>query len=253
MSKHTFSIFLENLTELTSNLNINQTFELKDKLIYSRITNILRLSESDNIIFFDKNINILVELLSQTFKNNKSVFLKILEKNKNKKLEPEIILCTGLVKKSSFEELIYNASALGATVIQPILTDKCQQKWAGQKEIDRLKKIIIAACEQSKNYCLPELYEPIKISEYLKYAKNKNYKKIFFESDQIKATELIKELTKNFQEKIVLVFGPEGGFSDSEISNFKESNFAGYSLTQTILRSQEAVTVGLGFIRIVTK
>jgi len=211
------------------------------------------LSESENLIFFDKNINILVELLPKTFKNNKSLYLKILEKNKNKKLEPEVILCTGLIKKSSFEELVYNACVLGANIIQPIFTDKCQQKWAGQKELQRLDKIIIAACEQSKNYSVPELKEPIIISKILEDLKDKNYKKIFFESDQLKSTELIKELSKNSQNKIVLFFGPEGGFSDTEILKFQGNNFVGYSLTETILRSQEAVIVGLGLVRIVTR
>jgi 16S rRNA (uracil1498-N3)-methyltransferase len=249
MGKHIFSIYIENLHIALNGLQENDLLEIKDKKIHDRIINILRLQKNKDVIFFDNNINIKAELLEKTFENNKFIYSKILEKKENEKLKPEIILCPSLIKKHSFEDLIYNATAMGATVIRPVITEKVQRKWGFDTEKERLEKIMIAASEQSKNYVMPELHNPVKLPTLLKGLENLAGKKIFFETNQKPLLELIPELANHKVGKIILFFGPEGGLTQQEILLSKTKGFEGCSLTPTILRSQEAVTVGLGVVR----
>lgn len=249
MGKHIFSIYIKNLSIILNGLQENNLLEIKDKKNHERITNILRLQKNEQIIFFNNIVNVKVELLEKTFENNKFIYSKILEKKENKKLKPEIILCPSLIKKHSFEDLIYNATAIGATIIQPVITEKVQRKWGFDKEKKHLEKIMIAASEQSKNYIIPELHNPVKLPILLKGTENLAGKKIFFETNQKLLLELIPELANHKIGKIILFFGPEGGLTQQEISLLKIKEFEGCSLTQTILRSQEAVAIGLGAIR----
>jgi 16S rRNA (uracil1498-N3)-methyltransferase len=48
---------------------------------------------------------------------------------------------------------------------------------------------------------------------------------------------------------ILVVFGPEGGLTDHEQQRLEEQGFIGYRLTPSVLRSTEAITVGLGILR----
>lgn len=249
MGKHIFSIYIENLSIVLADVEINKEFELKDKKTHNRISQILRLQKEDQVILFDDHINMKIQLLEKTFENNKFISATLLEKKENKELKPEIILCPSLIKKHSFEDLIYNATAMGATIIRPVITEKVQRKWGFEKEKERLEKTMIAACEQSKNYVMPELHSPVKLPVLLKGLENLAGTKIFFEINQKPLMDIIPDLAAHKVGKICLFFGPEGGLTQQEILLTKTKGFKGCSLTKTILRSQEAVTVGLGVVR----
>ncbi|MCF7800003.1 16S rRNA (uracil(1498)-N(3))-methyltransferase [Candidatus Babeliales bacterium] len=247
LEKHIFAIYLNNLSEL-NNLNPEETLLLQNKEINQRIIKILRLDIGEQIILFDSKTNLELEIL-QT-KQNK-VFGKILKIQDNKKITPEIMLAVGLLKKNSFEEILYVAAQMGVTQIQPILSEKIQKNWFLEKDLNRLNKILISACEQSKNFVVPELLEPVKLDKFLHNNLNNNiekYKKICFEPDSQKLLKLLQDCNKN-PENLILLFGPEGGFSNQELDLIKTNKFEFYTLTPTILRSVEAITVGLGAVR----
>lgn len=244
--KHIFSIYVENLSTLIEAATVTQTFTDKD--LHKRITRVLRLQPEEHIIFFDKQIHVRACIQAKTFEQKKQVFLSVLSIDKNKPLVPEIMLCPSLLKKNSFEDVVYIASAMGANVIQPVLSEKVVRRWGQKKERARLEKIIISACEQSKHFSLPELCEPIALQEFVKTI-DADTTKIFFDVDGDPVFSLLNSLHNNKIKKMVLVFGPEGGFANSEVDLLKKTGFACYKLTPTVLRSVEAVAAGLGCVR----
>ena len=52
-----------------------------------------------------------------------------------------------------------------------------------------------------------------------------------------------------YTSNISVTLGPEGGFSSEEEDLLHQANFTPYRLTPTILRSREAVCLGLGAVR----
>ena len=50
----------------------------------------------------------------------------------------------------------------------------------------------------------------------------------------------------NKDDKVLVIIGPEGGFSQKEFEFFKERGFEMLTLGELILRAETAVTVGLG-------
>jgi 16S rRNA (uracil1498-N3)-methyltransferase len=149
-----------------------------------------------------------------------------------------------LLKREAFETVIYLAAQMGATTIQPIITEKTHRSWNGDKEIARLTNVMISACEQAKNFVIPELKAPIPLTQIA----NTHYG-IYFEDDGTPFSVVSQKLTNKKPGEITLVFGPEGGLTTTERQYLDTCGFTCCALTPTILRAQEAVAVGLGAVR----
>src|SRR5579862_4891714 len=149
---HIFALFsAQNIIQTGT----NTIFELRDQDLWTRIVRVLRLNSGECVILFDHNNNVLIELLPVTFERKGIITGYIKNISKNHVLTPEVNLYACLLKKEAFEEVAYVGAQMGVTSITPILSEKIQRKWGDEREIERLGKIMIAACEQSKNFVLP--------------------------------------------------------------------------------------------------
>ena len=165
---------------------------------------------------------------------------------KNVTITPHITLYQCLTKKTTFEEVVYIVAALGITKIVPVITHKIHSNWWQEKTIERLTSIAISGCEQAKNFVIPTITNPIKFSDKIPF--DAHAKKILFEPT---GQKLPLVLGQNLDCKSwEIVIGPEGGLTDNEIDILTSQQFIPCSLTPTILRSIDAVTVGLGCMRI---
>lgn len=234
MSKHLFATYVENYSDNYKN------FEIKDPTLYHRIVRVLRLQEGEELIIFDKQHNSVAKIKSIS---KKSITFSASKLEKNKLIQPEVTLAIGMLKKDNFEQVIYNAVALGINTIQPLATTKSQNTKLTSKDRERLEKIMVAAAEQSKNFALTQILDPIDISQFLSTCSSKQ--KIFFDF----GGKSLSSLKTNNQDNCTLLVGPEGDFSEEEKISITSAGFEAYKLTPTILKAVDAVTVGAGFIR----
>lgn len=242
--KHVFSIFISTLAELVKGKKIGEAIQIDDSLLISRIVNVLRIRIKEDIIFFDKYCNGLFTLHSDSSKG-KQLFFILRTINKNRKFDSEIVLGVGLLKKAFFEQVLYFASQMGANKVVPILTERISKNWLDDNSRKRMKKILVSGAEQSKSFLIPEIEVPVGLIDFLKLPIKK---KICFDGGGDSLISLLIDLNKNKPDQVQLLFGPEAGFTDAELILIKEQ-FEVYSLTSTVLRSVEAVSVGLGSIR----
>lgn len=234
-NKHTFAVFYNELQK-------EQLITITEKNIINRIANVLRLVIDEQIILFNHKVNItgIIESIDK-----KSIRVRVIESMVNVPLTPAVHLYVGLLKKESFEEVLYTATELGATSITPIISSKIHKNWWDKKFLERLHAIIIAAAEQSKNYQMPQLNDPLKFNDFITSAAAFETK-LFFEPS---GKNVIDMLGSKHSKQLHVVIGPEGDFSDEEKQQLKDAGFMLYALTPTILRSVQAVAVGLGVIR----
>ena len=265
IQKHKFAFFVEDLSK------IEKSFFIQDKELVKRITSVLRLKTEDEIIFFDRKISLDSEIISIS---KDKIEIKINKKFKIESIKPEINIFIGLLKKESFEEILYSCVELGATSITPLITEKIHKNWWSNKFKERFDKILISAAEQSKNFFIPELNEPIKLSQLGSYfdtscftiaSQDTQYDRgplISSDSVGIVSRNVItilldvngQSLFSTFNQvkdksTFNLIIGPEGDFSDSEKKLMKKNNFIFCKLTPTVLRSIQALNVGLGSFR----
>ncbi len=154
--KHEFAIFYSGLTQTLK----SDRLTCNDKAVITRVSHVLRLRVDDTLILFDEkhHASAVVSTLSK-----KEVSFKIIKSSTNKKIEPSIRIALPVLKKDAFEQAIYNITELGGSEIQLIATEKAQRSWGGDKEMERLKRVMIAAAEQSKNFDMPVIHKPISL------------------------------------------------------------------------------------------
>ena len=222
--KHLFAIYNKQLL-VSDN---NKLASLSERDANNRIVNILRLSEGDKLIIFDKT-NFYELEISQITK--REIKFTVLDSCKIMRLAPKINLIIGLLKKDNFEKALHNAALLAIQSVQPVYTDLIHKNWWADRYLERFESVMAAACEQSKNFAMPEILPPISLSEYLQNAPNDLM--VCDPNGQSLAKSNLK------QSEYSIIVGPEAGFSENEISMLEK--YSKYSLVNFVLTSYDAV------------
>jgi len=127
---------------------------------------------------------------------------------------------------------------LGVGKIIPIL---CEHSSIGLIKKKHLNRIAISALKQSGQFYLPEIAEPCLLNDWLDdLPPDESALRLIAHPVNAGLTPLEPA---NFQHGIILI-GPEGGFSETEVSRARECRFQPVRLSQSILRSETAAVAG---------
>ena len=160
--------------------------------------------------------------------------IKIIEKPKI-----SLSLALGILdNRERFEFALEKAVELGATDFIPLASHYAQRN---STNTERLKNKAIAALKQSIHPYVINIHEPTAISDLLK-----NENSAFYLADEDAESPLkLSTSLKN----IVLVVGPEGGFSTEEIKLIKSNSASStFKMGDFRLRAETAAIVGLSQI-----
>lgn len=235
MDTHIFAVYFSHLDSRQKDLLV-----IEDKDIISRIKNVLRLQVGEKIILFKSGIYGQFSILNLDKKGItlKTEFMSSVQEPKNL-----VTLNIGLLKKESFEEILYTATELGVNIIQPILSEKIHKNWWDNKFKDRFEKIIISAAEQAKNFTLPNLKEPVKFKDFLLQTGPNT---LWFD---VAGANILDALPALQTTNLDIIIGPEGDFSLNEKKALSDLKIKSVKLTPTVLRSVQAASVGVGLIK----
>lgn len=142
-----------------------------------------------------------------------------------------------------FEWLLEKATEIGVDEITPLICENSERKIL---KTERLKKILVSAMKQSLKSFLPVLHEPIDYKSFVN--EGHEYEKfIAYCSNNYR--DQLKDRYKQGKDALILV-GPEGDFSDSEIAMALEQGYHPVSLGSSRLRTETAgitacFTIGL--------
>lgn len=147
-------------------------------------------------------------------------------------LDVDITCILALIKSDKFELCIQKLVELGVKRIIPYNATRSVVKIKKDSKLDRYKKIILEACEQSHRNIIPEIIEPCNINDLENYKSEVNY--ICYEDENCLNSSI--ETGKS----ITYVIGPEGGFDDREYEKIKSFGYKPISLGKRILRAETA-------------
>ncbi len=221
---------LENNTSLLS----------KEHIHY--IVNVMRLKRGSNLNFFNKNGEWKSEII---FLNKDRVEVRFLEKIKegNNLSNTQLAIC--LVKKSPMDTILQKATELGISKIIPIVSERTEVK---ELNLDRAKKIVIEAVEQSNQLEPPQIVDVIKLKDFLQTVDENS--KILFADINSKENLKIEDL-KNVKSFCILI-GPEGDFSPAERELILQNRAVKpFSLSRNILRSDTAVISAISLVNFI--
>ncbi len=206
------------------------------------LVNVMRLKRGSNVNFFNKNGEWKSEII---FLNKDRVEVRFLEKIKEGKnlFKTEIAIC--LVKKHPMDIILQKATELGVSKIIPIVSERTEVK---EINIDRAKKIVIEATEQSNQLVPPEITNVTKLKDFLKTFNETS--KLLFADVNSKNNLKIEDL-KNFKSLCILI-GPEGDFSPLERESILQNRAVKpFTLSRNILRSDTAVISAISLVNFI--
>ncbi len=150
----------------------------------------------------------------------------------------DVTLTVSLLKNPNrFDFLVEKTTELGVRQIIPIL---CERTISHRDSTQRLKKIALSAMKQSGRSWLPKISQQEKFDNLIKT--RSNYHLALIPHEQTSQTNsLITILNANREcKKVLIVIGPEGGFTEDEMRQASESGFIPISLGSRRLRAETA-------------
>lgn len=213
--------------------NLEENFFIEDKNFINQILKVLRSQIWDKFVFFDgKNQKDFVYELKEIFKN-KIFFQKIEEIEKKSEINFELNLFASLPNKiEKIEFIVQKATEIGVSNFYFWKAKRSQKIFLNENKIERIKKIILEAVEQSGRNKIPDF----QIFEKIDFEKV-TWKNIFLHTKNQNSKNL-KDI--DFAEKINIFTWPEWGFSDEEIEIFEKNNWERIYLWDRILRTETA-------------
>lgn len=185
-----------------------------------------------------------------TYINNEKANIVIFDKFPIPTEPPiEIILIQALPNKERMEWIIQKATELGVTSIIPFKSKKSislEERESKQRKAHKWQDIARKASEQCRRARVPKIETYQTLEEVVKIGGDEALKIILWEKEGIGLNRILKG---NHYKKICVMIGPEGGFTDDEVSLAIKNGFIPVKLGQRILRTETAAITIIGIIQ----
>lgn len=158
--------------------------------------------------------------------------------------EPEfpITLCAAVLKGDANRDVVDAAVPLGVSRILFFHSERSEGRLAPGK-IERLSRAAVSAVKQTGRARLPEIVLKKNLHETLDELPELSLRFLAHPSETAARTKSVP-----IESESVLLVGPEGGFTASEIEQAERANFRFLTLGNRRLRSPLAVAAGLTWI-----
>ncbi len=169
-----------------------------------------------------------------------SVQIEIADSEHQPQPSPQLILGMGIIKKRDrLEFAVEKAVELGTSAIGLFRSERTIKE---NVRMDRLESIAISAMKQSLRAWLPSISLYHSLDELLNHYPDAKY---LAAHEKVDGNDKEQDLQQIDNEKLLLLVGPEGGFSPDEIAKFQEQDAQLISLGNNRLRTETAAVVFL--------
>ena len=202
---------------------------------------VLRLKMGDTLNVFDGRGHEAQCAIAEIAKD--TIRLKVLTQSTTPALPCRITLAQAVPKKS-MDLIVQKATELGAASIIPLISDRTVVKLdEDSKRLDRWRDIALDACKQCGNNWLPEIQSPQKAVSFLSSPGQFDLKLIgSLQPDARRLKEILAGTPAPGRPvtSVLLIIGPEGDFTPSELGLAKSAGCLPLSLGPLVLRAETA-------------
>lgn len=224
---------------------------ITDKDTIKHMFQVMRLTdEAEVVLVFDDGIKYLAKVT-----NSMAHELEIIEALPDQvELPVKVTIASGFPKGDKLDTIAQKVTELGASALWGYPADWSVVKWDGKKlakKEDKLAKIVLGAAEQSKRNVVPEVHLFEQKAEFLKSLSSFDH--IFIAYEETAKAGQLATLARELKEvkpgaKLLFIFGPEGGISPAEITQFEAAGAIKVGLGPRIMRTETAALYALSAI-----
>ncbi len=178
-----------------------------------------------------------VQITAIVKRNAEAKILQKFEQHNEPKMK--VALAVGILKNpAKFDFLVEKAVELGVHEIIPLKTEHTIPQ---QAKIERWQKLALAAMKQCGRSFLPKIHDLMIFDEAIRYSKNFNTKIILHKPDVLgESANWQMTLPDINRDSVIVIIGPEGGFSNMEIEKANDSGIKCLELGKRRLRTETA-------------
>lgn len=215
------------------------------------IKNVLRLKPGDRIKLFD-GTGFEYEAVVATLDAQK-VEVKIQRRvQAASRSAVQIIVAQSFLKEKKMDDMVRKLCELGIAGWIPFFSQRAIPK-PDKKRLDgrtqRWKRIATEALKQCRRMDMPQIYEALSFDEVLDFSRTCDLKIVFWENETTALSRGMGSKAEDSLDKILVMVGPEGGFTLQEIEMARQNGFVVAGLGPRILRAETATIAAATLIQ----
>jgi 16S rRNA (uracil1498-N3)-methyltransferase len=220
-------------------LVVGKTLQLDEGGV-RHVVNVLRLKPDSELVLFNGDGHDYIGRLLDTSKKHATVQIEACQKiDRESTLHTHLAL--GIAKGERMDYAMQKAVELGVSRLTPLLSERCVVQLDTEREIKRLQHwqgVIQSASEQSGRTILPQLDPIMRFDNFLDEPAD-GQRMILDPGSTMHLSQCDRP------QQLILMIGPEGGFTSSERDLAYQQGAVGIQLGPRILRTETAVVAGL--------
>ncbi|MFP1633001.1 16S rRNA (uracil(1498)-N(3))-methyltransferase [Zhengella sp. ZM62] len=207
------------------------------------LLNVLRLDDGAELLVFNGREGEWLAHVTRSGKKRAAITVAVQTRPQP---EPgDLVYCFAPLKAGRLDYMVQKAVEMGAGVLQPVLTQHTQVHKPG---LDRMRANAVEAAEQCGILAIPEIGEPLKLDRLL--AGWENGRRLVFCDEAAEGNNPLPILSQLKEEKLGLLIGPEGGFSEEERRQLHALPFVtAIPLGPRILRADTAAVAAMAVLQ----
>ncbi|MDD5108878.1 MAG: RsmE family RNA methyltransferase [Candidatus Omnitrophica bacterium] len=237
--------FIEKINPLDKQIILNDPAQLH------HLKNVLRIKPKEQVTIFDSLGNEYIVLVSEI--GEKGAKLMVREKRLNDDAGIKITVACAIPKKVKMDDIVDKLTQLGVECIVPLETERVIVRLNNQKRIERQErweKISQSATKQSQRSKLVLIKPVTEFKDVISLAHNFDLKLIpTLEGERKSLKDIFNNSSREIKNVLVLI-GPEGDFTPSEVALAKEAGFVPVNLGRGVLRVDTAAIAVVSFIKL---
>lgn len=160
----------------------------------------------------------------------------------------KVTIAQSLPKGDKLEWILQKGTEIGAVRFLPFTSERTVVKIdarKAEKKRERWERIVKEAAEQAHRGTIPEVTPPLSWQELLKQVELAETAWIAYEKG---GDSLAQSLAQSAADEILLIIGPEGGFTQAEVEQAQTAGATPITLGPRILRTETAPLTALSCI-----
>ncbi len=213
-----------------------------------RLARVLRMKPGDEVIVFDGKTEFIARIATI---RSREATLEIVREIKPRSRAPfKMCLAPALIKAPRMDMVIEKATELGVERIIPVETARSVPR-PGPGRIERWRKIAAGAASQSGRNDIPVIERPGSFDKIV--VDKADLKVLMWEGERKVGIERVLRKWKKIgkkpaQPEVMLMVGPEGGFTSEEAAMAFDEGWMSWGLGDAVLRAETASLAGAAIL-----
>ena len=215
----------------------------------THVVRVLRLKQDDHVTVFNGEGGEYSGVISEVSK--REVLVKLLQHHETDNESPlHIGLIQGVSRGERMDYTLQKAVELGVKTIYPVSTEFTSvhlnsERW--EKKTQHWQGVVNSACEQSGRNVVPQVHEACSLYACLDKTAVENYDLCLVLNHR--SSQSMAALKAERPGKVLLIAGPEGGLSETEIDELERRNFLSVNLGPRVLRTETAALAAISILQ----